>query len=110
MNKTLLLICLALSIVFAGCSTGPAPHKSPYFASTTFPPVGTYKILGRVFLSNGDGYMALLKHAKSVYPTTGDVVNIIVDQETTFYSGYGMTSNTYVTSYNFSGIAIEYLK
>jgi hypothetical protein len=62
------------------------------------------------------GYLSFLEYAKSVYPSTDDIVNILVDSEqiiekttiSTFFFGSQSTSQT-TSTYKMTGIAIEYL-
>ncbi|NCB01746.1 MAG: hypothetical protein EOM67_06215 [Spirochaetia bacterium] len=120
MKKLLMMFLLVtlLGTLFVGCSTTEFTRVHPFTASVSFPSEGQYKILGRVdFVSSqgNAGFAAFLNYAKTIYPTTDDIVNIIVDTENTYSqsSGFPMmpTTATLVSSvYTMSGIAIEYIE
>lgn len=119
-NKIGVFLFLAILLVFTtSCSTTERTVVQPYAASVSFPAEGTYQILGRVNYvpSYGSGgYLDFLEYAKTKYPSTDDVVNIIVDSEDTYESSLGIlgmygSSTTLVQSvYTMSGIAIKYLE
>ncbi len=114
----IMVLVVLVMIVLVGCSTTQYTRVYPVTATGTFPAGGTYKVLGRVdyVMNQGNaGYIAFLEHAKSVYPTTDDVVNIMVDTAETFEQTNSFmfmpTSNNLVRSiYTMSGIAIEFIK
>jgi len=120
-NLSLLLIIFILLMALIGCTTTQFTRVLPYSASVSFPADGPYTILGRVnYVSDQgtSGYAGLLKYAKTVYPGTDDVVNIIVDSENTYSVGStipGMpvdqSSAVLINSvYTMSGIAIAYTR
>ncbi|MGI6438922.1 MAG: hypothetical protein ACOX0W_01415 [Sphaerochaetaceae bacterium] len=118
-NKALLLILiLAALVLLTSCSTTSSytTRIYPHTASVSFPASGPYEILGRVdYVSTQGlaGFSELLKHAKEIYPTADDVVNILVDTEevyeqvSSFFLG---TSGPILKSavYTMTGIAIRY--
>jgi len=123
--KKMLLILIAILVVISfttSCSTTETTSRAtmfPYAASVSFPAADTYKVLGRVdYLASvgQSGYLSFLEYAKSVYPSTDDIVNILVDSEqiiekttiSTFFFGSQSTSQT-TSTYKMTGIAIEYL-
>jgi len=121
MRKKLVMLLMVLTIVLVilGCSTTQFSRVYPHSASVSFPAEGPYEILGRVdYVSTqgSAGYAGLLEHAKTIYPTADDVVNIIVDTEDTYEGSSGLfgvmgSSSTLINSvYTMSGIAIRYIK
>lgn len=96
------LSAFLMIIAVSGCTT-----FAPYSASVAFPAEKDYKILGRVDYEGTAGvasYHKLLEVAKQKYPSTDDVVNIIVDAKRTSF--FFATSDTFTMS----GVAIEYTK
>lgn len=121
MKKKLLILLFSLFLMtlVTGCTTTEERVVvAPFTASVSFPAEGTYEILGRVdfVASKGNaGFAAFLEHAKSVYPLTDDVVNIIVDTESTYEVTKDQmkmtTSSTLISSvYSMSGIAIKFVE
>lgn len=115
-KRIVLLMALGLIVMmFSGCAVTQRVVAQPFSASVSFPAEGTYKILGRVDYSpakNTAGYLGFLSYAKTVYPETDDLVNILVDSEETYESGIGFFGPSTVrvdSSYVMSGIAIQYL-
>lgn len=96
-----LFIAAILVIVLTSCST-----FQPYDVSVSFPADGKYEVLGRVDYEGSmgiAGYGKLFEVAKTKYPGTDDVVNIIVDSKMVSFGGL-ILSRTYIMS----GIAIKY--
>ncbi|MCQ2579345.1 MAG: hypothetical protein MJ159_01440 [Treponemataceae bacterium] len=94
----LAIMAVLLVSLFTSCKS-----TSPITSSTAFPENCT--ILGRVTIttdSEKSGYLVLLEEAKRRFPGTDDVVNIIVDVESTNYFVF------IKKSYKMSGIAIKF--
>ena len=115
-KRIVLSVALVLvALVLTGCAVTQRVVAQPFSASVSFPAEGTYKILGRVDYApakNTAGYLDFLSYAKSVYPETVDLVNILVDTEETYESSNGLLGSSSVrvdSSYLMSGIAIKYL-
>lgn len=116
-NKISILLFLTILLVFTtSCSTTETTVIQPYAASVSFPAEGSYQILGRVTYvpSHGSGgYLDFLEFAKTKFPSTDDVVNIIVDSEDTYVNSvgmYGATNSLTKSVYTMSGIAITYVE
>ncbi|MBJ2356879.1 MAG: hypothetical protein PHR69_08005 [Sphaerochaeta sp.] len=116
MKKRFLLVSLLVlfALVLSSCTSTTISTKQPFSASVSFPAEGTYQILGRVDFTPSQGsagYIDFLTYAKTIYPDTDDIVNIIVDSENTYEltaSLYGSESRLVSSSYMMSGIAIAY--
>jgi vancomycin permeability regulator SanA len=112
----MLLLTVLLLTLGVSCTTTEETYVEPFDISVSFPAKGTYTILGRVdYVANrgNAGYKSFLEYAKSVYPLTDDVVNVIVDSKDT----YEVITNTFTSTktstlkssvYTMSGIAIQY--
>ncbi len=103
------LVAAALACVvglFASCT-----FVRPDWDSTDFPADSTkYRILGRVSIegiNTENGYMKLLEAAQKKYPDCDDVVNVVVDQRSTFFQRV-FAPFTGGGNYNLSGVAIDY--
>jgi len=118
MKKRFLLISLLVifALVLSSCTTTTRTTKQPFSASVSFPAEGTYQILGRVDFAPSQGsagYLDFLTYAKTIYPNTDDVVNIIVDSENSYEvstNPYGPSSRLVSSSYMMSGIAIAFIE
>ena len=116
MKKRFLLVSLLVlfALVLSSCTSTTISTKQPFSASVSFPAEGTYQILGRVDFTPSQGsagYIDFLTYAKTIYPDTDDIVNIIVDSENSYEmtaSPYGNDSRLVSSSYMMSGIAIAY--
>jgi len=113
----MLLMSLIMMTMVMSCTTNTVDVVEPYLASVSFPSEGQYKILGRVDFETSkgkSGFKDFLEYAKSVYPETDDVVNIIVDSDNTYQVSTGYTAKTTRTLkssvYMMSGIAIQYIE
>jgi hypothetical protein len=115
-NKIKYLLFISILLVFTtSCSTTETTVIQPYAASVSFPSEDNYEILGRVNYSPSygtGGYIEFLEYAKTVYPSTDDIVNIIVDSEDTYEDSvgmYGSSTSLIKSMYTMSGIAIKYI-
>jgi len=112
---SLIVVFVLVASIFVSCTTSQVIIKRPFAASVSFPASGTYKVLGRVEYApsqNTAGYLDFLSYAKTIYPETDDVVNILVDSEETYVINPmmpGSTTNLVSADYLMSGIAIQYL-
>jgi uncharacterized alpha/beta hydrolase family protein len=116
MKKRFILISFLVLfvLILSSCTTTTLTTKQPFSASVSFPAEGTYQILGRVDFTPSQGsagYIDFLTYAKTIYPDTDDIVNIIVDSENSYEvttNPYGPDSRLISSSYMMSGIAIAF--
>lgn len=122
--KKILIVLMSMAValvLFTSCETTTIRQSTrlPYAASVSFPAAGTYRVLGRVDYRStiGDsGYLSFLEHAKTIYPETDDVVNILVDSERIVERtipgalSFAPVTESSSATYTMTGIAIEYIE